>query len=496
MKLFSAEQIRLWDEYTINQEPITSIGLMQRAADACFENLYDTIEESEKIKIFCCKGNNGGDGLALANIILTEFEDVKPTIYILEFGAVGTNDFQKNLAKLHKLTTDIHFLQSENLFPQIDEDDLVIDALFGSGLNRPLEGLSAALVNHINKSEATVISIDVPSGMFIDKSSAGNTIIKATETLTFQALKLCFLMPENASYFGRIQILDIELHPDYPEQTDARFETIEKGFVKSLIKERDAFAHKGNFGHALLIAGSEGKNGAALIAAKACLRSGCGLLTVNTKTAASALNIFIPEAMTNENEINDFSSYSSIGIGPGLGNCEATIKKLFSFYTKPIVIDADGLNSLKNIADWKTKVPAGSILTPHPKEFERLFGECANDFERAEKAIQLSQENNFIIVLKGHHTLIANKGKGYFNTTGNSALAKGGSGDMLTGIITSLLAQGYEPLHAVIIGVHWHGLTANMLIDIMQPETILASDCIEMMSEALTMIKSMHECDD
>lgn len=492
MKILTAIQVREWDEYTIVNEPVASVDLMERAAGNCYENIIEYIN-GRKIKIFCAKGNNGGDGLALARMFLHDGHDV--TVYILEFGAPGTKDFQVNLARLHSITSNIHFIQGNEYFPELNDDDIVIDALFGSGLNRPLEGISAGLVEHINSSAAFIISIDLPSGMFTDKSSAGNPVIKANITFTFQCLKLCFLMPENALFFGDVKVLDIGLHSDFLQTVSALYETIELNSVHSILKPRNPFAHKGSFGHALLIAGSEGKMGACLIAARACLRGGCGLLTAAPEINNTALNVFVPEAMTAsfsavEKNIHNFSA---IGMGPGIEITAETITSLFSLYKKPMVIDAGAFTGLARINNWQQQIPEGSVLTPHPKEFDRLFGAVNNDFERMEKALKISAENKFIIVLKGHHTLIAKEGRAWFNTTGNTGLAKGGSGDMLTGMITSLLAQNYEPLHAAIFAVYWHGLTAGQAAETKPAEVILASDCIEAMGDALWQIINRYQ---
>ena len=487
MKLLSAIQIREWDEYTIEHEPILSIDLMERAAGTCYDTIIDYIA-GKKIKIFCAKGNNGGDGLALARMLLQDGNDV--TVYILEFGAPGTKDFQINLSRLHAITTNIHFIQSENFFPELNKDDLIVDALFGSGLNRPLEGVTAQLVNHINNSGAFIISIDLPSGMFTDKSSKGNAIIKANITITFQCLKLCFIVAENAAYFGELKITDIGLHPDFLQTVSCTSETVEADFIQQIFKPRNAFAHKGSFGHALIIAGSEGKMGACLLAARACLRAGSGLLTVAPVVNNLSLNVSTPEAMTAsmDTAIASIHNFSSVGIGPGIDISEDILTEILSHYKKSLVIDAGAFAGLAQINNWQQLLPEGSILTPHPKEFDRLFGASENDFERMDKALKISSENKFIIVLKGHHTLIVKEGKGWFNATGNAGLAKGGSGDMLTGIITSLLAQGYQPLHAAMIGVYWHGLTADVVAETKPMEVMLASDCIEAMGDALNMI--------
>jgi len=495
MKVLSAQQIQQWDAFTIENEPIASIDLMERAAQRCVDWIALNRFIDHPIKIFCGKGNNGGDGLAIARLLM-EQSDVMPLVYILEFGAMGTDDFQENLHRLHQVTTNICFIQSAEFFPLINENDVVIDALYGSGLNRPLQSLSAELVEYINKSSATIISIDVPSGMSIDNCSKGNTVIKANHTLTFQLLKLCFLVAENAPYFGKISVHNIGLHPFFPDTIDTVFNLLTKEQVASYIKPANAFAHKGNNGHALLVAGSEGKMGAAILAARACLRTGVGLLTVNV--AANQLPIIqiaVPEAMGMIREdapslpLND---YAALGLGSGMGTDEDAKELLMGMlrnYHHPVVLDADALSIIALKKDRLKVIPHDSILTPHPKEFDRLFGACNTDYERVYKAIALSEKHPFIIVLKGHYTLIAYKGKGFFNTTGNEGLATGGSGDVLAGMITSLLAQKYEPLHAAIIGVYLHGLAADLALETQSVESLLPSDVIENIGNAYLFLK-------
>ena len=482
MKLLTPSQIHQWDAYTIEHEPTTSLALMERAASKCTEFILEKHLTSGPIKIICGKGNNGGDGLVIARQLLQN--GLQPLVYILEFGARGTDDFQANLHSLHQLSADIIFIQAAAFLPAIDETDIVVDALYGSGLNRPLEGLSAALVEHINNSKATVISIDVPSGMYIDKSSKGATVIKATYTLTFQTTKICFLLAENAEYFGDVTVLDIGLIAQFLQEAQTAFQLITKLQVASIIKPRSSFANKGTYGHALLVAGNTGKMGAALMASKACLRSGAGLVTLNIP--AASLNIVqtaLPEAMCALREDDtEWEKYTTIGIGPGLGTKEdaaTVLQKVLQQFKKPVVIDADALNILSTENDWLQQIPAGTIITPHPKEFERLFGKFENEMDRLNKAIDVSGQHDIVIVLKGHHTLVAYKGNGWFNTTGNAGMAKGGSGDILTGIITAFLAQGYTGLNAAIAGVYMHGLAGDLTLQHQSQESMLATDIIE-----------------
>jgi len=494
MKLLTPEQLRQWDDFTIKTEPIASINLMERAAIACVEWINEKGFENLSVKIFCAKGNNGGDGLAIARLLIQQ--GLHPTTYILEFGKTGTEDFQKNLQRLHKLTTDIHFIQDREFFPQISENELIIDALYGFGLNRPLDSLSEELVKHINQSKATIVSVDVPSGMFINESSKGHSVIQADYTLTFQQWKRCFLMPENADAFGEITVLDIGLNKTFPETIDTVFETIPQSFIQSIIQPRKPFSHKGNYGHALLFAGNKGKVGAAILAAKACLRSGVGVLTVNVpKAVSSILYASLPEAMVmaREENVSFLNAYKSIGIGPGFGVGLSSTKifsHILTHYSNPLLIDADALSILSEHKDWLEQIPEGSVLTPHPKEFDRLFGDCANDFERADKAISLSKQFHFVIILKGHFTLIAADGKGWYNTSGNAGLAKAGSGDTLSGILTALLAQQYATLHAAMIGVHIHGLAADLALEEQTEESLLATDVIDHIGAAFKELRS------
>ncbi|MBS1935691.1 MAG: NAD(P)H-hydrate dehydratase [Bacteroidetes bacterium] len=499
MQILSAEEIRAWDEYTIMHEPITSIALMERAVSICFEWLRNGSYLGKSFSVFCGKGNNGGDGLALARMLLEN--DSPVVIYILEFGHKGTDDFQANLARLHERKADIRFIQTEENIHPIPADDIIIDALFGSGLNRPLEGLTAKLVRHINDSGNEIISIDIPSGLFVSKSSKGNPVIKASNTLSFQCYKLAFLVAENSLLCGKVHVLDIGLHQDYLKTIPQKLSLVDKSFIRSIFKRRNEFAHKGNFGHALLLAGSYGKMGAAALAAKACLRSGVGLLTVHIpKCGYEVMQTSIPEAMVlvdEDEKVNttineDLSKYNVIGIGPGIGTDEKTKKLLgsvLSAYKKPVIADADALNIISVNKELFQKLSPYSVLTPHPKEFERLFGEEENDFARIESAQRNAAALQCVIVLKGHYTFIAlPDGTGYFNSTGNAGMAKGGSGDVLTGMVTAFSAQGYSSAHAAVLAVYLHGLAGDFAANYLSQQSMLASDINDCIGQAISSL--------
>lgn len=505
MEILSAEQIRAWDQFTIREEPIPSIDLMERAAGKCLSWLDGNGYTNASFSVYCGKGNNGGDGLALARMLSASGYPV--SVHILEFGHKGTDDFQANLARIHPTQVGIRFVQGPEHFHPIPAGDIVIDALFGSGLNRPLEGVAAGLVEHMNLSGNEIIAIDVPSGLFTDSSSRGNTVIRAMHTLSFQCYKPAFLVAENESYAGQVHILDIGLHPGYLREVSGEWEFVDKELIQSIYRPRNAFAHKGTFGHALLIAGSYGKMGAAVLAGRACLRSGAGLLTCHVPICGyEILQTDLPEAMlqidVNE-KINtgfpeELSGYSVIGIGPGLGTDTLTkvaLESVLERYKRPMVVDADALNILSANPGLIGKLPPYSILTPHPKEFERLFGPSSDDFARLKLASQQAAAHQCVIVLKGHYTFIAMPGgKGYFNSTGNAGMAKGGSGDVLTGILTAMLSQGYSPGEAAILGVYLHGLAGDLAAAAVSQESMLPSDLTAALGQAfLTLKKSARK---
>lgn len=500
MKILNASDIRLWDQFTIEHEPISSINLMERAATACVEWIKEEGLLSHPFTIFCGKGNNGGDGLAIARMLTEEYCNVQ--VYILEFGHKGTDDFQINLERLHQSRVDLHFIQSEENFHEFKQGEIIIDALFGSGLNRPLEDVTAKLVDHINHSGCKIISVDIPSGLSADHSSKGNMAVKANDTLSFQCYKPAFLVAENAPYTGNVHILDIGLHPGFYSSVISIHELIDESIIHSIYKPRNDFSHKGNFGHALLVAGSYGKMGAAVLSARACLKSGTGLLTVHIpKCGYDVMQTALPEAMVTTDFNSSFSTrieddllkYDTIGTGPGIGTASETktlLREIFDAYRNPVVIDADALNIIASQKDLLNLVPPGSILTPHPKEFERLFGVSANDFERIKLASEKAKELNCVIVLKGHHSFIASPDtKGFFNNTGNAGMATAGSGDVLTGILTGLLAQKYTPIEAAILGVFIHGLAGDYAASYESMEAMIAGDIISNLGNAFSVIK-------
>lgn len=497
--ILNASQIRAWDAFTIEHEPIKSIDLMERAALACFHWLEMKDLTSRSFQIFCGKGNNGGDGLALGRILLQA--GARVDIYVLSPENMGTADFQCNLLRWKDFSTrEIHWLNESKDFPTLVSNSVVIDALFGSGLNRPLEGINALLINYLNEHAKEIISIDLPSGLMSDTLELGVPIIQASHTLSFQSPKLAFYFPENEKFIGEIHLLDIGLSEGFLHQVVPEISLLNQELVEKIYKPRQRFSHKGTFGHALLLAGSYGKTGAALLAAKACMHSGVGLLTVGVPQCAYLiLQVGLPEAMVTSDQkknklatiMPNYSNYQAVGIGPGIGTEKKTRQWLLNqllVIQCPLVLDADALNAIAHEEKWHC-IPKNSILTPHPKEFDRLFGLCQNSQERILKAIEKAKELSCIVVLKGHHTLIAtSEGEVWFNTTGNAGMATGGSGDVLTGIITSLLAQGYVSKDAALLGVWLHGKSGDIASKRHGQEALVASHIIEFLGDAFLLM--------
>jgi len=498
MKILPINKIREADAYTIQYEPIASIDLMERAATACFYWLILNIPHEKKIRVFCGPGNNGGDGLAIAR--LTSARGYIVEVYLLGDPSKLSPDCAINYQRaidLHSIK--VHFLAETDPLPAINDEDIIIDAIFGSGLTRPVTGFMAGVIGHLNNNKAIRVAIDIPSGLFGDETVSGiknPAIIRADYTLTFAPPKLAFFFPENDKFAGDWKLLDIGISAAFIRQTDSHNFYIEAEDCRKILKKRNIYSHKGTFGHALLFCGSRGKMGAAVLAAKSCLRSGPGLVTVHIPSSGiSILQTAIPEAMLDIDDspdiltvIPDLSVFSSIGIGPGIGKEDPTaktLKLLIQNSSKPVIIDADAINILGENKTWIPFIPKGSIFTPHPKEFERLVGKPVNDFDRNKMQREFSARYGVYIILKGAHTAITTpEGLSYFNSTGNPGMATGGSGDVLTGILTGLMAQGYTSLDTCILGVYLHGLAGDHASQLHGQEALIASDITEQLGKA------------
>lgn len=504
VKVFTVDQIRKADEFTINQEPISSINLMERAANRAFEYLFkDLLNDSDKnhFTFFCGVGNNGGDGLVMAR--RCQDAGIPHKLYVVELSENYSDDFAENLKRYQSIGGKYSRLNQEQTTFDLSEDTTVIDCIFGTGLNRKVEGFAAEVIQHINEQSPLTISIDIPSGLFAEdnRENEAKRIVQAAYTLSFQFPKLAFFFPQNAVFVGSWKLIDIGLHQQYIQETKANYMWVDQADMEQLIIPRTDFSHKGDYGHAYLIAGGKGKFGAAVLSARAALRSGLGLLSIQIAQLGNAiLQGTVPEAMVELDDSEDFlstyrdvSTYSAIGIGPGIGQSEDTaklVKRVIQESTIPILFDADAINIMAENQTWLSFLPSNSVLTPHPGEFKRLVGSWEDEYERLQKQINFAQKYKVFLVLKGKYTSIANpKGEVFFNSTGNAGMAKGGSGDALTGIITALLAQGYKTQEACLLGVYVHGLAGDMAAIKKGKTAMLPSDLIESLAEAFQKLE-------
>jgi hydroxyethylthiazole kinase-like uncharacterized protein yjeF len=500
MKIFSAEQIKACDAYTTREAGISSLDLMERAAGKCVEWIMMHMPKDSVFIILCGTGNNGGDGLAITRMLHQQGYAVKA--FLLQFGPELSSDCRYNLQRLQKAGEDlVDTLQPESLITDIPEHIIIIDALLGTGTNREVEGWLARFIKYINQTPNKKIAVDIPSGMPADTvPRAGAEILRADHTLSFQFYKQTFLHPETGAYTGAVEILDIGLSPTFIEATHTHLYTVDEKLARSLYLLRMPFTHKGTFGTALIVGGSYGMMGAAVLATKAAARAGAGKVkALVPEVGYHIMQISVPEAMcitSGERHIADIAGWdeaNAIGIGPGMGTNERTAKAFASFIEglkQPVVLDADALNLLAKQQDLLHKLPTHSILTPHPKEFERMFGKTANSQRRLEHARAQAMRYNLYIILKDRHTAILTpEGDCYYNLTGNSGLATGGSGDVLTGIITGLLAQGYTSFAASILGVYLHGLAGEFASFEHSKEAMLAGDVTMCLGKAFKTLE-------
>lgn len=495
MRILSTQQIRELDAHTIQHEPIASIDLMERASRAFVDWFAMRVESTRKVGIVCGTGNNGGDGLAIARLLHDWGYLVR--VWIVLGGVAESADFKANRKRL-PAGVACSEIRDEGNNP-FSECDVLIDAVFGSGLSRPAEGLYAWVINRINESEAVRVAVDMPSGLMADEHSSGPAV-RAHYTVSFQLPKLAFVLPEAFPFTGEWVLVDIGLDKPFIRQTQTSHFYTRLRDVRKILKSRARFDHKGTYGHALLIAGSYGKMGAAVLAARAALRSGVGLLSLHIpRCGYPILQTAVPEAMclVDENETlfatqPSTAGYTAVGIGPGLGTDTRTktaLVKTLQAVDKPMVLDADALNILASERSLFHVIPQGSILTPHPKEFERLVGKWPDDFQRLEMQKQLAVSLRSVVVLKGAYTSVADaNGMVHFNSTGNPGMATGGTGDALTGVLTALLAQKYSSIEAAVAGVFLHGLAGDLASEEGGMESLIASDVIDYLSRAFLKV--------
>lgn len=496
MKIFSKEQHYQCDSITAKKQGISSFDLMERAGIEIFNWLHLRLQGAQMpIHVFCGIGNNGGDGLVLARHLLQHGYNV--ITYVVNCSDKRSKEFLINYDRIKDVTKDWpKLLKCQEEFPEIGVEDIIVDAVFGIGLNRPAQDWVQDLFKHFKTSKAFTLSIDVPSGLYLDKVPEDeNGVVWANYTLSFMTAKLVFFLPETAKYTVQWEILDIGIDQEYYITTQTDVELIGKQEVIQMYRPREKFAHKGIFGHSLIIGGSYGKMGSVVLSSRAVLSSGAGLVTAFIpKCGYNVLQTAFPEAMviTDEDEkmitnIQFTIEPTVIGLGMGIGTESKTIEAFKVFLKnndKPLVIDADGNNILsKNKALLKLlKTP--TVLTPHPKELERLIGTWKDDFDKLDKTKAFAKKHKMVLVIKGAHTIIVFEEKIYINSTGNPGLATAGSGDVLTGIITGLISQGYSSLAAAIFGVYLHGKSADIAIEDFGYESLIASYIIQYLGVA------------
>lgn len=488
MKIFNVQQLAEADKITIEKQEISSSDLMERAASLVFRQIHKRLNlEPVPIKIFCGIGNNGGDGLVIGRLLLEE--GYKVTLFVVNYTNKRSEDFLLNYNRIKESGGPWPTLiKSEDDFPEIKPQDFIIDAIFGIGLNRPAEGWVATLIEIINKSGAFILAVDMPSGLFSEKVPAEeDAVINANFTLSFQAPKLVFFLPETANFVGDFQILDIGLDREFLNKAPALAELIDRREALNLYKPRKNFSHKGDYGHSLIIGGSYGKIGSISLTATATLRAGAGMVTIYAPECGyEILQTLLPEAMVITDEgkeqlqaIQFDLEPDVICFGMGAGTSKetlATFGELLQRTENPMVIDADGLNMLSKKKELIDLVPKNSVLTPHPKELERLIGTWKDDFDKLKKAKAFSKRYQVILVLKDAHTITVSGENMYINNSGNPGMSTAGAGDVLAGVITGLISQKYDPLIAAVFGTYLHGRAGDILADQLSYQGIIAGD--------------------
>ncbi len=492
MKIFSKEQIYQGDALTAKKQNITSTELMERAGTQIFNWIHMRMQGAQvPIHVFCGIGNNGGDGLVVARHLITHGYNVKT--YIVNYSTTRSKDFLNNYDRIKNTTKDWPILLNEDSeLPAIDARDIIVDAVFGIGLNRPVANWVVNLFNHFRVTKAFVLSIDIPSGLMTDAVPTNEeAVVNAGYTLSFQSPKLVFFLPQTAKFTVQWEVLDIGIDPEFLYTTPTEVDLIGKNEVLPIYKPREKFSHKGTFGHGLIIGGSYGKIGAVNLAGRGALGVGAGKVTAFTpKCGYIPLQSAFPELMlitdNDEEKLTKIEfdvDVNAIAFGVGAGTDQNTVSAFEAFLksnTKPLVIDADGLNILAEHNNLLEFIPKRqTVLTPHPKELERLIGTWKDDFDKLDKAKAFSKKYQCIIVNKGANTITVAEDKLYVNVTGNPGLATAGTGDVLTGMILGLLTQGYDLLSATIFAVYLHGKAADLLVEDLGYQSFIATHVVE-----------------
>ncbi|MBA4348461.1 MAG: bifunctional ADP-dependent NAD(P)H-hydrate dehydratase/NAD(P)H-hydrate epimerase [Thermodesulfovibrio sp.] len=518
MKVVTSDEMREIDRVTIEKYGIPGPVLMERSGLAVALRVKE-LYSSKKVVVLCGSGNNGGDGLVAARNLHNMGFRVNILIFAPKDALSPDCKAQYEIAK--KIGVPVEFRKGINR--RDIHGSVVIDAVFGTGLSRIVTGEIAKIFTLLNNSDTHVISVDIPSGISSDTGKILGQAIKADFTITFGLPKRGHYLYPGAEYTGKLFVEDIGFPDGLLSSNKIKVDLIEKEFITGLIPQRPKYSHKGDYGHVLVVAGSKGKTGAALMTAKACMRSGAGLVTIGVPE--SLMNVFqrrVTEEMTlplpddgrgmlSANSINtilDFASKKAdvVAVGPGIGVSSDTEKIVVELVKKsplPIVIDADGINCLKGRRSVLKNAKSPVILTPHPGEMARLLSQKSGDRsqksevelrkeieqDRINMAVSFAKGTGTYVVLKGVPTIVSvPEGNAYINTTGNPGMATAGSGDVLTGIIASLMGQGLNPVDASILGVYLHGLAGDIAAKKKGEHSLIASDIINSLPAAFSDI--------
>lgn len=486
MKILTVPQIREADQFTILNEPISSIDLMERASIAVANWVKDNYTTEHEIVVLAGSGNNAGDGLAVARL-LSELK-YKVTVSLVH-GETGSVEFEYNLNRLKDETT---VSITSGLLTDFPFKVIFMDAILGSGLSKPIEGVLSSFINIINNTKGVKVAVDISSGLFADKASTNQTIFKADYTLTFQFPKLAFMMPENHEFVGDFHVLDIGLHHEFISKVSTDYSIFKPTVVLQEKLKVSSVAHKGNRGRATIVAGGHGRMGATLLAAKGALHSGIGLLSVQScPTCINVIHNHIPEALVlkdeNEYALGSYLEYENqevVVMGPAIGLADKTIRllrELLESYKGQLILDADAITILAEHRELLEILPEGTILTPHLGEFRRLVGDYSNSFDTLMQLSSFCKHHKVVVVLKGMYSAVCNQeGKISFNSTGNQGMAKGGSGDLLCGILAGISPRIKNPFETAQLAVFLHGLAGDISLEqygdnFMTPSTMISN---------------------
>lgn len=513
MYLLKASEMKEADRYTIEKVGIPGMVLMENAGVAVVNALNEAFppEDGRKIIVFCGKGNNGGDGFVAARHLLLGGDDVD--VVLLGKRDQLSGDAAMNMKIADRLGVSIEEITGiedmEKSGIRLDDYDIIVDALLGTGIQKSAEGLYSYVIELINSAVSFVVSIDIPSGLNADVGKLIGPAVEADLTVTFGYPKICHILPPAEQYCGELVVADICIPDEAVHFEKTKREVLTPDLLEGIVQARESDSHKGDYGHLLVIAGSIGKLGASAMTARSASISGAGLVTVASPvscvpiiqsklTEEMAVGLddegkgFFIEKNADAAALIDGST--AFAIGPGIGRESETVKfirRLLPLLKAPVVLDADGINAFTGFTGIFLSLNVPLILTPHPGEFARLTGLEVSYIQenRLETAAEFAQKWRAYVVLKGFRTVVASPdGSVYVNMTGNPGMAKGGSGDVLTGVIGGLLAVGAEPLDAALLGVYLHGLAGDIAAEEINPVSITAGDLIDALPIAFDMV--------